>query len=401
MGNLDKLLHGRSAIESVEVLLKMVMEKGYVTEIISPFRNGYPDYDQNQFYVQFLIRFSDGEKWLIHSTTSFRERVNGVQWNVEHLKALDKDITKAILVYPDEKEKEVISFQNYSARIHKYNHSKIQKGILYSEIDEVISFQDLYYLLEGKGLEGKDKGSVKAKQGYNFEEWLVTILNEPSNLSKWNIQQYTIAGFHYVYFTYMLENFGINTDEMITSIHATNKIPLLPPRPNQKRGGKPKTDILLNIVFATGLHKRITISLKRTSSDWVACHQFSVQNLVDELGIQDRKLIDALDELQLVGGAYTLLDDKTLNVLEEKLPAYNEELARWALAGIGGPGIPDIHWIQYLGIYKNETDEFEIYELNDYIKKILPSEGYYKTPFKWTYPSKQKTRQLQLRVKVI
>lgn len=401
MDNLNKLLHGRNAIESVKALLNLFIVKGYVKEIITPYRNGYPDYDPGQFYVQFLIRFFDGEKWLIHSTTSFRERVNNVQWNVEHLKILDNNITKAILVYPEEKDKEVKSFRSYNERIHKRNQSQIQKGNLYSKIDEVISFQELYYLLEKKGLEGKNTGAIKANQGYNFEEWLVTILNETSNLAKWNTKDRNLTGFHYNYFSYMLQEFGVRMNEAIFSIHASNKIPLLPPRPGLKRGGKPKTDVLVDIVLNSGTKKRITMSLKRTSSDWVACHQFSIQNMIDELEITDKKLIKALVNLQQVGGAYTLVDKETLDTLNERLPLYNEELVKWALAGIGGPGIPDIHWIEYLGIYKNESNKFEIYSVDNYIRKVLSSEGYYGTPFKWTYPSKQKTKQLQLRVNIV
>lgn len=349
---------------------------------------------KEQFYFPFSIEFHDGEKWIIQSTTSFpRERINGYQWNALHFKKIDSLIKKVLVIYPDAmEESEIHKCINY--------HNDITERKIVSEIDGVISFADLYLMIEEKWLENEQVQKRKALQGTAFELWLVDILNHVGNISIWNGNADKDLGFNFPYFQKILTKFGFPIDSKILWIDATDEIPLLPPGPGKKRGGKPKTDIYVKIVTLEQELYSFTISSKRTSSNWVAIHQYAAKDYINVLNIEEQELKEAFYELEKTG-APTQISNYHREVIISILPKYIRALAEWAYAGIGGEG-ENFQKAEFFTIFKNETKELEIYHRDEYIDRIFSevTNGQLGSPFMFTYTGTRGTN-IQLKGRVI
>lgn len=400
MQSLDQFMRnfrGNEHQKLIQSLLVILQSRGYITsfEFYSKSKRfGYKT-KKKQFYFPFFIKFNDSQKWIIQSSTSYpRERMNGYQWNSLHLKNIDENIRKALVIYPDTMK------QNEIHQCIRYN-KDIQENNIESAIDGVISFADLYILLEQKAFENLETGALKDKQGKAFEKWLVDILSHPANREIWNGKRSEDLGFNYPYFEKILTCFGISKGEKIYYIHATDNIPNLPPAPGKKKGGRPKTDVLVEIQKSIYEPKqKFTISSKRSSKEWVSIHQYSADTYINVLGIQEEELIEALFALQSAG-APTQINEKYQEILIRELPKYHVPLAKWAYSGIGGEGDPEIHWARYFTVYKNETKELEVYNLDEYIEKILKDvEGQFGSPFNFTYTGERGTN-IQLRGKLL
>lgn len=384
--NSFKTLHGKNGIENLGTLLNFYKDKGYIAEINQQVKAGYAD-KEKQFYFQYMIAFDDGEKWIIQSTTSIRDRINIQQWHSLHFKQIIKNVSKSIIVYPDSIDCDEL---NNAVRYYK----KITSGIIYSAIDHVISLSELNRMIESKYLGNKNLGKQKALEGDNLEKLLVEILNNSNNFIKWNENISYEAGFYYPYFHKILDGVGIPGGTIIKSIDATRNIPKLP------SGGKPKTDVFLTIKLMDNSIWTYTFSCKRSSSEWVTVHQYSADRFISVLNIRSQNLQEALYEFQKVGGKLSLSQVGN-SILEKEMPKYNRDLAMWVYGGMGGEGDPKIHWANSIIIYKNETSEFEVFKLEEYVNIIINENGHFGTPFKWTFPSGGKGKWIQLKGKVI
>jgi hypothetical protein len=388
-------LRGVMNQQLVESLLLKLKDRGFIKDYETPFNIQYPEYPREDFYFTFSITFSDDTKWIIQTTTCYpRERRHGYQWNAFHSKRLDSYIERAYVVYPDSMRRDQIrSCMTYNR--------KIVRDEMFSALDGMISFAELYFLIEEKAFEHLKIQSKKAKQGNAFERYLVDILTHPNNQIIWNGVGDKELGFNYPYFAKMITKFGLTPEDIIEMIDATENIDLLPPRPGKRRGGKPKTDIKVDIKLEhEEVIRTFTISSKRSSSDWVAINEYPADYYIHVLQIEEEDLKEALFELERVG-APTLIDKRYQNIIEEKLPRYYEALAKWGYAGIGGEGDPKVHWAEYFTIFKNETKELEIYHLDEYIAKIFTEvRGQLGSPFTFTYTGDRGTN-IQLRGKMI
>src|SRR5690554_4585605 len=107
--NKDKSIHGQNAILALETLLKAYTSRKMIDGYEKNYRRSKENYITKQFLAHFLIRFNNGDKWIIYSTTSLRsDRLKGNQWDSYNLKSIDKSIKKSILIYPDSVEKQSI-----------------------------------------------------------------------------------------------------------------------------------------------------------------------------------------------------------------------------------------------------------------------------------------------------
>ncbi|WP_175614789.1 MspI family type II restriction endonuclease [Piscibacillus halophilus] len=389
MSNLEKALKGNSAVNMVDSLLNNFKKKNYILSYDKGYKTGYSNIDNRQFYFQFRVIFKDYEEWLIQSTTSIRsDRIDIQQWRSYHIKENNKRVTKTIIVYPDSiSDEERTNAERYNNKIANYE--------LFSSIDFVISLSELYLLIENKGLEEFSSGRRLSLKGNNYEELIVKILNDQENLLMWNETfTNTKVGYQYPYFEKILLTFGIKKTDKINRINATNKVPKLP------SGGSPKADINVDIVLENGLSIRRNISCKNTSKDWVSVHEYPAESFIYVLNIEDKELVNAINELQEKGGP-TKISYETLETLNKKLPNHNNNLVDWVYSGIGGEGQEETHWANYFINYNELTKKFEVYDLFNYKKILLENiEGQFNTPFKWTYPSGGKGKRIQLKGKV-
>ena len=386
--NLDKSNRGISGQENLKGLIESLLDKQYIISYDEDYRDGYKGFDQKQFFFQYRIEFSTHEYWLLHSTTSIRsDRMNIQQWNAEHLKRLNGYIKKAFVVYPNglsEKEEKI-------ARSYQ---SKLAEARAYSAVDAVVCQSEMYARVEKYALELLGHaGKATSVKGVNFEKWIVEILNNKDNFSKWKNQNDIKTGYMFDIFMKFVEHMDLDRDQVV-GINATNDIPKLP------TGGQPKTDVLVSVDSYEG-EQIFTFSCKKTSKDWVSAHEYSADQFISVLDIQENDLADAIIEFQQCGSVEKM-SSASIEAMGRRLAAYNDKINRWVLSGEGGSGDPETQWAKSVVTYNESTSDVTVTSIEDYIED-LREKGYtgnFGTMFKWTYPSGGLGKKIQLKMRV-
>lgn len=254
LNNGEKSKHGINLQNSLEDTLVQLKYKNYIKDYKKVYKIGQQGYaNTTQFYAPFHISFLNNEEWILFTTTSLRtNRVKGQQWDTYNIKNINKNIVKALLIYPDGiSEKEEKEFQKQQS---KY---KNKKEVSY--IDDIMSHEQFYSLIESIALSTLTVGKQKDIQGKNFEMRVADILSDENNLIRWNKGSGVIDGRHYPIFETILNSFGLIKGS-INKIHATTskeKIGILPSK------GNPKTDVLVTITLVSGENIIKTISCKK------------------------------------------------------------------------------------------------------------------------------------------
>ena len=75
----------------------------------------------------------------------------------------------------------------------------------------------------------------------------------------------------------------------------------------------------------------------------------------------------------------------------------------WVLGGYGGEGDPVKQNAGYILVYDSNNGNESIKRVEEYYKHLVDSgvSGAFGTPFGWTYPSKRKGKDIQLKLKLI
>lgn len=350
--NTEKSNRGASGQENLKDIIESLQARDYIVSYQMDYRDGYKGFDRKQFFYQFLIEFANHDCWIVHSTTSIRsDRMNIQQWNAEHLKRLNGYIKKAYVVYPNGlSDKELKNAKNYQ--------DKIEDGKQYTAVDGVVSQSEMYSIVERYALELLgNKGKALAKRGNNFESWVTEILNSTENFLKWKNDDSIKTGYVYDIYMRLVENMALKKKDVV-SINATNDIPKLP------TGGKAKTDILVTVDTFDGEYT-FTYSCKKSGGDWVSAHEYTADQFVETLGIEEPELADALIDFQTVG-SIEKLSPPSFEALSRRLSAYNERLNKWVLGGIGGQGDPNTQWAHNIITYNDNTSNFKIESIEDY-----------------------------------
>lgn len=138
--NQIKSINGQISKNSLSMQLQLLQTAGVIAFCSMEYRNGYVGYDSQQFYAPFYIEFQSGEGWLLFPSNSIRnDRMNNQQWNSLHLKQIEKNITRAYLVIPDDisiKEKKTAAA--YQKKITGSMYSSIEDVCYQSEIIDMI-----------------------------------------------------------------------------------------------------------------------------------------------------------------------------------------------------------------------------------------------------------------------
>lgn len=386
--NENKKIHGANGISSLEQMIESLKAKDYIVAWQKKYRIADPNYEEEQFYFQFLIEFQDHEQWILHHTTSIRDRITEQQWHSEHIKRLNGYVKKAYVVVPDGLDsKEKTNAINYNDKI-------VDKKI-YSALDGVLPFEKMYRMIEHKATDLMESGKAHAKLGLHFEEKLVDSLNNSQNLDKWKNLSSTSVGYLYELFVDVMRALRVKPTE-VTNVSATSDIPKLP------SGGSPKTDVLVEIRKIDGKKEDFTFSCKRSSADRVSVHEYTAEAFSKVLNPKDEELKNLLVEFQTVGGVRSMNPDSVL-LLEKKLTAYRDRLSKWVLGGIGGEGDPQIQWASHIITVNENTNTYKINTIDEYILEYDAQgiTGQLGTPFQWTYPSGGKGKRIQLKGKMI
>lgn len=386
--NMKKYLSGRT----IKQLLKKTINDLYINPNINidyemDYKTGYKEYDVNQFKMDAKIEFkdSDNEIWLIKTTSSIRtDRVKGNQFDAQNIRKLLPNLTKIYLVTSEtDSKKENDQRKRYS--------SQIKQRKIYSEIDDVITFNTLSLLIREKAVENLSQGKRANVLGTETEYRIDKALKNDANIEIWNDvgdRSYIIKSGDFEIFKEILLTFGLKRTEIIKEIKSTIDIPRLP------GGGSAKTDIYCEIITDESEYS-IGISVKESAAKMVTIHEGYVQNLLEVLGIDMTSEIGiALLKLQEQGGPKKLLEyyPESYNILDEQLKYYNEDLIKYFYFGIGS-GQDDIqiaNLIVYNKVFKASTVEQLINELKDVHIQ-------FNTPFSFTYPSGGRGKKIQVK----
>ena len=391
--NGDKSKHGKSAKNSLSNILKRCVDNGYLSQIISEYRVGKPNYSNSkQFYAQFLIIFNDESKWILFTTTSMKtDRVKGHQWDTINLKEIDPLITRAYIVYPDG-----ISDDLKNEFIRQNN--KYIDNYEYSAIDAIVSQDEINNLIESYAIKNKSTGQIKDIQGNNFENKIADILNYNDNLVKWKNNDRTLEGMHFDIFLNIVNCFELdkNSTIKITATSDKKQIGRLP------SGGNPKTDVLVTVTFSDAAQRHYTISCKRSSDKSVSIHQYNANAFADVLDKDNPNLRRLLTYFQDCGNLRDFGEENSIK-LTNLLSPYIKKLSLWALGGHGGDGNPEIQNADYILTYDNNDGSSSIKSIEKYYEHLTTEgiTGNFGPPFSWTYPSKRKGKDIQLKCKII
>lgn len=360
LNNGEKSKHGINLQNSLEDTPVQLKYKNYIKDYKKVYKIGQQGYaNTTQFYAPFHISFLNNEEWILFTTTSLRtNRVKGQQWDTYNIKNINKNIVKALLIYPDGiSEKEEKEFQKQQS---KY---KNKKEVSY--IDDIMSHEQFYSLIESIALSTLTVGKQKDIQGKNFEMRVADILSDENNLIRWNKGSGVIDGRHYPIFETILNSFGLIKGS-INKIHATTskeKIGILPSK------GNPKTDVLVTITLVSGENIIKTISCKKTNAKSVSVHEYSAESFSDILNSSNSKLKNLLISFQNTPSLRDFGQENT-RLLTEELEPYNKKLSEWVLGGIHGIGNKDIQWATHILTYNNNDNSVSCKTINEYINRL-------------------------------
>lgn len=388
--NSDKQEHGQNAKAALEAILLECKKYSYIKEIIKDYRCGYEEYDNTQFYCNFVIVFQDDTKWIVNITTSFRsDRLKGNQWDSYNIKEIDPSISMSILVYPDglsEKDKE--DFILYKFRILNKVH--------FSAIDNIVGQQELFELIENYANKNLSTGIKKDKQGNVFESYLANILQDESNLRKWKTSSSKLVGVRYDFFEKVLSTFSVDKTK-VTYIEATSDKNVIG---TLLTSGNPKTDVLVTVYYEDSTTNNFTISCKKTNSRSVSVHQYSADAFADVLDKNNKKLRELLNEFQKVGNLRDFGEDNAI-LLKKELKPHLKKLVKWVIGGYGGEYKNTNQLANYI-VISDEKDLY-IHTLEEYTALLLEPENekHFGTPFQWTFASGRKGKDIQLKCMII
>lgn len=391
LDNSGRSQHGYNAKDSLELIIKDCISKSYIKEYEKGYRCGYADYDDSQFFCNFLITFYDDTKWIINITTSLRDRVKMQQWDCYHIKKIINSIEKSILTYPDDINlEELEAFQSYRLKIINHIH--------YSAIDDVVGQTELYELIQAYATKNLSNGQRKDLIGNDFETIIASILTNRENFEKWVSGDRIKVGVQYKYFEKIVSFFNLKKDE-IRGIEATADKNVIG---NLRSFGMPKTDVIVYVYYKDSSKdvEHFTISCKKTNEKAVSVHQYNADAFADVLNAEDNELRRLLREFQVQGNLRDFGEEK-IGLLTHALKPYLKKLVKWVLGGFGGKNKNELQLANYILL----SDDSNIYfhTIDEYTNELLKPENivHFGTPFSWTYASGRKGKDIQLKCKII
>lgn len=404
--NREKSIHGQKTKDALLESLKELKKMSYIKSIETEFRCGYANFNRKQFYANYLITFFNGKQWILYTTASCRtDRVKGNQWDSYNIKKINKNVEKSVLVYPDYLDNdERLNFVAYATKI--YNSVPLEeienpaietKNYYYSAIDYVVDYNELFELIENYANEDIMLGQKKDSEGKNFEKHIVNILNNKENLKKWKDNNETLVGTNYKVFKQIVDFFELNKNKTY-HILATNDNKDIG---HLKTSGKPKTDVIIKVYDESKNEQAIfTVSCKKTKAKGVSVHQYSADDFADALDPSNTTLKELLNDFQKNG---TLKDfgEEKIEKLTLELKPYLRRLTEWVLSGRYGKITDESQIANYL--FVSDGSKIYIHAMDEYIDILLASDekGHFGTPFNWTFASKSRGKNIQLKCRIL
>lgn len=358
---------------------------------------------KSQYLINFVIETLDNKFILVRSSKSFRSDrikqpsydINGVLNNCD----ISSNVIASIMLFPDSElqNRQFISFRK-----------KVKENVIFSPASHFLVLSEFYEFLENHkaSVEAeieKDKdiikdGSYYGKAGNALEKEVVRILN-----NKEYLQQYKNKSCEEIVFNSILDQICTKKlkKEDILAIKSTNTVEKL------VSGGNAKTDVIINIITNNLENITETLSVKKSKEKVVSCHDYKFDDFVRVLDVEDTKLAKYFEFFQ-ANPSYksfekNLPNDFTSVDFEKKLKPYKEKFTQWVLTGQHDNQNltnPDTQISKHLLIVT--PDKIFCSDFITYINKIFEKSSHkYGVPFSWTYPSKQRTKRIQLKMPIL
>lgn len=392
--------HGYSFQDSVYDSLCELKRDGYLTQVVKNFRIGQPGYlNSEQYYSPFLVQFNDRTRWILFTTTSLRtDRIKGQQWDSERIKDVDGMVAKSYLVYPDgisAREAKLFVAQR-NKYLTRFEFSRIDDIIPLSVVITQIKEKDDELLMEDVGKKKLDgQGRILDFSGRNFERAIAAILSSQVYLE--TLKQHKPNNEDpYRKFVQLMAGLAIDSSK-VSSISATaerDEIGLLP------TGGSPKTDVIATITLNDGSVQYRTLTCKRTTKRYVSVHQYKADAIADILDRNNEKLRTLLRMFQNcpVQSEYP---QSSRDELTAELRPHMRKFCRWVFGGHGGTG-SELQMADYMVTFNPLENKMAVHSVDDYIDIALAmKKGFVGTPFQWTFASKRRGDDIQLKMPVI
>lgn len=241
----------------------------------------------------------------------------------------------------------------------------------------------------------KKSGALYDKKGKEFEEEIVNLLNYPDNLIRFKTDDINIKGYKYDVFLKIINTFKIKPEE-IYSIFATSDDNIIGHLPS---GGKPKTDVIVNVVYNDNSTNFFTLNIKCTIKTFVSGHQYSADTFADVLDSNNDTLRMLLRDFQRAK-CKKRMKGNNAELLTQELKPYNRKLFMWVLSGRGVQA-EEKQYAQYL-LTCLGGDNITIYTIEEYYKMLVDKKVslMFGTFFSWTYQATSKVENIQLKIKV-
>lgn len=376
--------------------------------ILVPKKKG-KDAIQGQFGYDCAIIFDNSVIWIIKTTTSIRsDRIKGSEFDILHLKKW----------YQNKKNYKVQGYLvllNEDSELEKLS-QKIKTKTQISYFDDAITLNTLIAKLQTNLRSMIPQGIESNISGYIGEYEISSALNNPTNIKLWNNPNNQVdKSSNFDIFKNILKAVGFTNKKIKNVIAYTNdkddKKHYLTDLATVKNGGMPKTDILAIITADNGKEYKVTFSVKapRRPDSRISVHQGSVEDMIYDLKKSsfdsDEKLSVSNIENALLNfqasGSEKYMDSKQADILKKELPPINEWLVRYALFGENNHKLNEIQVAQYLVYINPQNHTVNVYSANEITQKLI-NQNYKKsgfgTPFSWTYPSKRKGKNIQLKL---
>lgn len=369
---------------------------------------------KRQYLANFILTTLEDKFIVINSSNSFRhDRVKLQSYDIEGVTKnadISKDIIASVLLYPDaeasnnnlERFRQLVqNKQAYCPASHLFLLHEFLDFLDNYKSETESHFESVDSEPEDQRVLCKRDGSYYGKQGNQFENDVVNILNSPHHQ-----RRYEQGGTSGNEIFDLIINQAIKTmnirRESIIGIEASNTVLKL------RNGGNAKTDIICQ-VKTREVAQNITISVKNTTQSRVSCHDYKVDDFIRVLEInKDSKTSNYLKLFQQEGSdknfKASMGADDSIQEFNQLFEPYVKKLTEWALTGKhDSQNILD-HETQisnFILIKKDEQLSFTSFE--DYISLIFSSNKKlsYGTPFSWTYPSKNRGKRIQLKMPII
>lgn len=395
--NSNKAKAGSKSKEAMKAILEYLTTVGAIQDYKSQ-KYGYSGKKRNQFRCDYLLTLSNNRKWILYTPASLStDRLKTKQWDAFHIKKIDSTVEKAYIVCPNT----IVSRKTQKAYLNMRRYNEyIQNGDWESAIDGILLQSELVEIIEDESLGTKVSGKRAAKKGLNFEIQLKGIMSNQQNLDRWKGDDLA-AGWQYNIFLDVVSKLGINPST-VDSIYGDTDIAGLPNYTYKdgttKKGGNPKTDLVVVVNFSDNTTKEYTFSCKSSYKKMVTVHQFPPKYAVEILNIKESDAQQLLEDYVKAGGpkVFEEKEPDKAKKLADRLLTYRDELSQWALRGSDKDGSdkrqrPDYIITRYISNKEGDEPSITIETIDECIKRQREmKKGHFNTDFSWTITSKDK-----------